>query len=136
MIVALIFVTAVAFVTVLKVRNAYSVMRWIWDPADPSLRKLLVFSVIPGVAAAGWLAIEGLYPPAAVALGALLMMGILSTTSGVLAIEGALLEPESAALIRRESRTPPPSSFTGRVVAILIGAVLTSASASLLAWLR
>jgi hypothetical protein len=135
MVIALAFLAALLVATVLKLRSARAMFHWVWDPAEPSLRGGLVLGALCAVGVAAWLSLEGLFPPAALALGAMLGTGVLVAAAGIFGVEGALLEPGSATLARRIARAPPPTSTRGRVVALLVGSGLASGAVWVLWWL-
>ena len=119
------FTGALLFAGFIKTRRALRVFRWVADTPDRQLRRLLVVSIVPGLAAAIGLVVNGLPPPPALASGAILTLGVLVATAGVLGIEGSLVEPGSEAEARVALGHPPKTSAAGRAVAIAVGAALT-----------
>lgn len=135
MAIAVVFLGALLVATVLRLASARAVFRWVWDPADPSLRGALILGALSAVSVACRLSWTGLSPPAALILGLVLGFGVLVACAGILGIEGALLETGSAGIARRLAGTPPPTSATGRAVAVLLGTAVVGAAVALLTWL-
>ncbi|HVH47259.1 MAG TPA: hypothetical protein VM925_33210 [Labilithrix sp.] len=127
------FVCAVVLAGYVKTRRAVRIFRSVADSPDRMLRRLLGASMVPGLVAAIWLSVHGLPPPIGVAIGALLMMGVLIASSGVLGVEGGLVEPGSEAAVRVALGQPPKTSALGRVIALTLGLELTG-GATVLSW--
>ncbi len=79
-----------------------------------------------------WLAVKGIEPTAALIVGCTAGLGVWCAALGLLRMEGALLETESAAIARQTCGAPPPSSTIGRHVAVGVGLILIGVA--LFAW--
>lgn len=136
MLLGVVFLGALVVVAALKLWQAHAALRWIWDPADPSLRGLIGVALLPTLGVTAWLSAEGLDPPSALVLGAVLGLGILIASAGVLGLEGLLVERESTAIVRAATQTPPASSAMGRAGAVLAGCALAGAAMGVIGWLE
>jgi hypothetical protein len=124
----------VLLVGYIKTRRTIRAVRWVMDTPDRLLRRLLGVSLLPAIAVALGLILRGVAPPASLAVGALLMFGVLVASAGVLGIEGALVEPGSEAILRVARGAPPKSSAAGRAIAVAIGFALALGSSALVWW--
>ena len=115
-------------VTIIRVRKAVAVARWVTDTMDGSTRWIAAIALVPGLALMVLTIVDGLEPPVAVILGLVCALGSGMALLGAFGMEGVLLEKESEAAIRIAERRAPPSSPLGRVVAIVLGSVIAGAT--------
>jgi hypothetical protein len=122
------FVTLLGVVAYIRVRNAARMAAWMVETMDGSTRWVGGVALVPGALVAILGVIDGVEPPTSVLLGLVCAFGSGVALLGALGMEGVLLEKESEAVARLAERRPPPSSPRGRIVALVVGVVISAAS--------
>src|SRR5260370_21049110 len=101
-------VGALGLVAVVRARSAMAQARGVVGSFDASVRRLLVWAAVPGVAVGGWLCARGFHPPAAVLIGAVGAGGVLAVALALFRVEGLMGETDSRRLARQAAGQPPP----------------------------
>jgi hypothetical protein len=122
-------IAGVLFVAWLRTRDLFEITKFIIGPMDRLTRRIGLLSSFPGAAAAVWLIIRGVQPPACVVVGMLCTLGVFAVLVSILHMEGVLLETSSNSAFRRAQGLPPPSTPRGRVVAATLGAMAIGVTA-------
>jgi hypothetical protein len=133
--IVILFAAGLILVARVKAKNAASVWRRIASGMDRSAKRVGLYALVPGAAVAVWLFLRGLPPPTAMIAGFVCAAGLFAAALGILGMEGILLETESQARARLESGLPPPSTRTGRIVALLTGGFIVLTAGGLLIWM-
>jgi hypothetical protein len=122
------FVALLGVVAFIRVRKAARTMAWVVETMDGSTRWVGGAALVPGALLAILGIIDGVEPPTGVVLGLVCALGSYMALLGALGMEGVLLEKESEAAARIAERRLPPSSPRGRIVALVLGVIISAAS--------
>lgn len=119
------FVALLVVVAIIRARHAVSVVRWTVETMDGSTRWVGGLALVPGAAVAVVGIAGGWPPPLGILLGLVSAFGTFVALLGAFGFEGMLLERDSEARVRLAERRPPPTSPRGRVVALIVGTIVT-----------